>query len=116
VQVPEVDDVDAEAPEARLGGRPRAPGPRVDPDLLVVPVPDRVRARRDRRRCPTSLRPGLVAAPRDRPADEALVRAAAVGVGGVEEVAPASIAWRRVRTERSSSAWPYMPSMRAIAP
>ena len=31
-------------------------------------------------------------------------------------VAPASIAWRSVASERSSSLWPYMPSIRAIAP
>jgi hypothetical protein len=85
VQVPEVEHVDAQAADARLGRRPRAVGASVDPDLVVVGRRDAVRVLATRRDPPLGGDDDLVAMVADRAADERLVRAThAVRVRGID--------------------------------
>ena len=80
VQVPEVDDVDAEPLQAALGGLAGALGAGVDEDLLGVRVLHRAAVLED----DAPLGRELDVAAVDRAADEPLVRARGVGVGGVD--------------------------------
>jgi hypothetical protein len=77
VQVPQVDVVDAESGQRRVDRRQRVPRTAVDLAWTVEPEAELGRQH------------DLVAAAGERPADELLVGAVAVDVGGVEERAAA---------------------------
>jgi hypothetical protein len=87
VDVPEIDRVDPEAPQARLGRGAGALGPGVDPDLVVVGGRDALgRVRAPEHDPPLRGNLDLVAAAGDGPADQPLVVAVgAVGIGRVDE-------------------------------
>jgi hypothetical protein len=82
MQVPEVDDFDVQAPQARLGRLAGALRPCVDRDRLGVMVLHGAAARGD---APLGGELDVAAPAGDRAADQALVVAAAVGVGGVDQ-------------------------------
>ncbi len=90
VEVPQVDHVDAEPPQAGLGRGARSLRAAVDPDLVVAGVLRKaLRLRRGLHDAPLGGDHRIVAACGERPSDEALVRAiGAVGVGGVEHGHP----------------------------